>query len=248
MKTKTLIVSIVALFFSLWGISTNAVAQSNLPGRLVCTVTATSGKTIYLSENLNYGIYSIAAFIKKEGKYVPENAFKVKKHYQSVISSVKYDTWFSSNPTGGFFIFNKTDKTLYIPLIDDYMSGADRYIVYRFDGEYFTYKGKDGGYWIHQSLRNYDILYALGITKNLIIRIDRMADGSIRYASWNSNKTMKDKPNIILYNDDIYDGSDEGMSFYNGDFKYTFDNERKELRVYEGRKLIGRQKMEILYW
>lgn len=243
MKTST----IIALIFSCMGVCSNAIAQSNLPGRLVCTVTTNSGKTIYLSENLNYGIYSVAAYTKKDGKYVPENAFKVKKNYRSVISSVKYDTWFSSNPDGRFFLFNKDDKTLYVPLIEEYMSGADRYIVYRFDGEHFVYKGKDGGYWMHQSLRNYDMLYALGKTKDFVVRIDRMADGSLRYASWNASKTMKDKPSIILYNDDIYDVS-EGVVFYNGDFKYTFDVENKELRVYEGGKLIKSQKMEILFW
>lgn len=248
MKTKSLFLSIVTLFLSNVGICTNANAQSDLPGRLVCTVTTNSDKTIYLSENLNYGIYSVAAFTKKDGKYVPENAFKVKKNFRSVISSVKYDSWFSSSPDGGFFLFNKDDKTLYIPLIEEYMSGADRYIVYRFDGEHFVYKGKDGGFWLHQRLRNYDILYALGKTKDFIVRIDRMADGTLRYASWGSNKTMKDKPSIILYGDDIYDGSDNVMSFFNGDFKYSFDAEKGELRVYEGEKLIKSQKMEILFW
>ena len=191
MKTKTFFLSIIALVLSSMGICTKANAQSDLPGRLVCTVTTNSGKTIYLSENLNYGLYSVSAFTKQNGKYVPENVFKVKKNYQSVISAVKYNFWFSTSPEGGFFLFNKEDNTLYIPLLYEYtIVGADRYIVYRFDGEHFIYKGIDGGYWLHQSLRNFDILYALGKTKDFIVRIDRMPDGSFRYASWKSNKTI----------------------------------------------------------
>lgn len=248
MKQKTLFLSIIALVLSCMGICTNAIAQSNLPGRLVGTVTTNNGKTIYLSENLNHGIYSVSAYTKKDGKYVPENAFKVKKHYQSVISSVKYDSWFSSNPNGGFFLYNKADKTLYVPLINKNLRGADKYIVYRFDGNHFTHKGSDGGFWLHQSIRKYDILYALGKTKDFIVRIDRTADGSLRYAAWNSNKTMKDKPSIILYNDDSNNGRNNEVNFYNGNYKYTVDGKKKELRVYEGEKLIKHQKMEILFW
>ena len=73
-----------------------------------------------------------------------------------------------------------------------------------------------------------------------------MEDGSIRYASWSTKKSMKDKPSIILYTDDYY--GEEGVVFYNGDFKYVFDNNNQELRVYEGEKLLKRQDMEILYW
>lgn len=221
-------------------------AQTGLPGRLVGTVTSTNGMTIYLSENLNYGVYSIAAYVKQDGIYVPTDVFEVRKHHQSVINSVKYDSWISSSPECGFFHFNKADNTLYIPLIDEYMSGADRYILYRFDGKYFVYKSKDAGYWLHSSLHGYDKLYALGKTKDFIIRIDIMNDGSLRYASWSTTKSMKDKPSIILYSDTSY--GNDGQSFYNGDFKYTFNNDNKELRVYEGSKLIKRQKMEVLYW
>lgn len=246
MKKQVPIFFMIALFLLNIGIGANASAQTNLPGRLVSTVTTSKGTTIYLSENLSYGIYSIAAFVKQGGKYVPENVFRVRKHYQSVINSVKYESWFSSCPDGGFFHFNMVDNTLYIPLIDEYMSGADRYIVYRFNGEYFVYKGKYAGYWLHSSLHNYDNLFALGRTKDFIVRIDVIDDGSYRYAAWSSNKTMKDKPSIILYGDTSYD--DGCLNFYNGDFMYTFDSEKKELRVYEGAKLIKRQKMEILYW
>ena len=126
------------------------------------------------------------------------------------------------------------------------MVGSDRYIVYKFDGQHFVRKGTDAGYWLHPSLHSFDYLYSIGRTKDHLVRIDRMEDGSLRYAAWSSKKTMKDKPSIILYNDDYYEA--EGISFYNGDYKYVFDYENKELRVYEGDRLLKKQDMEVLYW
>ena len=75
--------------------------------------------------------------------------------------------------------------------------------------------------------------------------MDVIDDESFRYAAWSSNRTIKDKPSIILYGDTPYD---EGcLNFYNGNYKYSIDNERKELHVYEDENLIISQKMEVLY-
>ena len=246
MKNKLTLLALSMLFVIALGVQTNGNAQNGLEGRLVGTVTANNGKTIYLTERLNYGLYSIAAFTKDNGKYVEEKAFKVRKGYQSVINSVKYEGWISSNPDGGFFAFNKSDNTLYVPLINEDLFGSDRYIIYQFDGQHFVRKGTDAGYWLHPSLHSFDFLYAIGRTKDHLVRIDNMEDGSLRYAAWSSTKTMKDKPSIILYSDDYYD--EEGISFYNGDYKYVFDYDDKELRVYEGKKLLKKQDMELLYW
>lgn len=246
MKKQTKIIVMAALFITILGIQTPANAQSELDGRLVGTVTTSNGKTIYLAERLNYGVYSIAAFTNSNGKYVEEKAFKVRKSYQSVINSVKYVDWISSDPNGGFFAFNKSDNTLYVPLINEDLVGSDRYIIYQFDGQHFVRKGTDAGYWLHPSLHSFDYLFAIGRTKDHLVRLDQMEDGSIRYAAWSSKKTMKDKPSIILFADDYYD--EGGFAFYNLDYKYVFDYDNKELRVYEGDKLLKRQDMEVLYW
>ena len=246
MKSRAIQLALAVLFVVVLGVQTKVYAQNEIEGRLVATVTTTNGKTIYLTERLNYGVYSIAAFTKNNGKYVEENAFKVRKGYHSVINSVKYNDWISSEPNGGFFVFNKSDNTLYVPLIHEDLYGSDRYIVYQFDGQHFVRKGTDAGYWIHPSLRSFEYLYAIGRTKDHLVRLDRMEDGSLRYAAWSSKKTMKDKPSIILFADDYYD--EDGVAFYNLDYKYVFDYEKKELRVYEGEKLLKRQDMEVLYW
>ena len=246
MKIKSTHLVMAVLFAAVMGMQPKIYAQNELEGRLVGSVTATNGKTIYLTERLNYGLYSIAAFTKSNGKYVEEKAFKVRKGYQSVINSVKYDNWISSDLNGGFFAFNKSDNTLYVPLINEDLVGSDRYIVYKFDGQHFVRKGTDAGYWLHPSLHSFDYLYSIGRTKDHLVRIDRMEDGSLRYAAWSSKKTMKDKPSIVLFSDDYFD--EEGIAFYNGDYKYVFDYDKKELRVYEGEKLLKQQEMEVLYW
>ena len=246
MNRRSIQLALAVFFVAVLGVQTKVYSQNELEGRLVATVTASNGKTIYLTERLNYGLYSIAAFTKDNGKYVEEKAFKVRKGYQSVINSVKYDNWISTDPKGGFFSFNKEDNTLYVPLIDEDLMGGDRFIIYQFDGQHFVRKGTDAGYWLHPSLHSFDYLYAIGRTKDHLVRIDGMEDGSLRYAAWSSKKTMKDKPSIILYGDEYY--GEEGFAFYNGDYKYVFDYDNKELRVYEGGKLLKKQDMEILYW
>lgn len=234
------------MFFAAFGMNQSLAQTNKLDGRLIGTVNTKEGKTVYLTERLNYGIFSVAAFSKSDGKYIEEKAFKVRKNYQSSINSVQYTEWISSNPEGGFFAFNQEDNILYVPLINEDLVGSDRYIVYQFDGQHFVRKGTDAGYWIHPSLRSFDFLWAVGRTKDHLVRIDRMLDGSFRYAAWNSKKTMRDKPSIILFSDDYYD--EEGLAFYNGDYMYVFDYDDEELRVYEGEKLLKRQNMEILYW
>ncbi len=55
-------------------------------------------------------------------------------------------------------------------------------------------------------------------TSKFIIRIDEISSGVFRYASWPKNKTMKDKPDLIIQNGiREYDGS-------GGNHKYVFKN------------------------
>lgn len=238
--------TIAVLLVAVMGGTNPVQAQNGTDGRLMGTVTSTKGKTIYLFEHLDNGVYSVAAVTLHHGKYVEEKSFKVRGDYQSVIHSVKYDNWISSNPEGGFFAYNKEDNTLYVPLIEEDLTGADRYIVYQFDGQYFVYRGKEAGYWLHPSLSDFDRFYAMGKTKKHRVRIDRMANGSLRYAAWSIDKTTKDEPDITIFNNGH--DYDNGLAFYVDNYEYVFDYERRELRVYHDRKLLKKWDMEILYW
>lgn len=244
-KKQILIIMAMIIAFATLSVP-NTYAQDELEGRLIGIVKANNGKTIYLTERQNYGLYSVAAFTKSKGKYVEEKAFKVKGSYQSVINSVRYDLWNTSNPKGEFFCYDKSDKTLYVPLINENLQGSDHYIVYKFDGEHFVHKGTGVGYWLHSSLHSFDSFVILGRTKNHIVRIDRMDDGSYRYAAWSSKQSMSDKPSIILP-----DGSStrfgEGYQFTNGDYLYVVNEYDLELRVYKNGSLIKCEDMEILF-
>lgn len=237
--------AIALLLFALMGLHTETYAQIELEDRLVATVKANNGKTIYLTEQLDNKLYSIAAYTQSNGQYVEEKAFKVGKKYQSVVNSVEYEMWFSSNPEGGYFAFNKADNTLYLPLIEivfrnggtDYKEGYDRYLIYQFDGEHFVFKGKDGGFWLHPSLRKFEALVSVGKTKDYLVRIDRTASGKYRYSAWKNKDDMAAKPDLVIEGGSL---TNSNYEFENKGYHYVVDPVGG-LMVYHGDKLILEQ-------
>lgn len=217
-------------------------------------VTTNNGKTINLWECISDGIYAVAAYADNNGNDEEVSVFKVKDGYQSVIESVRVDFWCSTNPEETFFAFDADDKALYIPLIEDedgFFRGYDRYLVYQFDGEHFAYKTKDGGFWLHPSLRKFEDNVGVCRSKDYLIRVDRMGDDTYRYAAWKNKTTWKDqsaKPDIIIENGYLT-SAHTGMS----DFYYKFENQGytykcmgdwDALDVYHGEKLILSQLIE----
>lgn len=222
MNNNSIRIFMVLLFVAAMCTQAKVCAQNKLEGRQLAIVTTSKGKAIYLTERQKNGAYSVAAFTKNNGKYVEEKVFKVNNNLLSVINSVKYKKWFSSNPKGTYFAFNPADKTLYVPLIDDNMEGGDRYIVYRFDGQHFVYKCKDGGFWLHNSLRSFKKCINVGKTKDYLIRVDELENGAYRYASW-KHKTdwanQSKSPDLI-----ISDGFLHTPMMADDDCQYRFRN------------------------
>ncbi len=76
---------------------------------------------------------------------------------------------------------------------------------------------------IHENLREFERPVGVLRTKNHTIRIDNLGDNKYRYASWKNNKSMNNKPDLIL-TDGIcnVDGSmgNHFYSFENGDYLY----------------------------
>ncbi len=244
MKKQSIIIFMVAMVVvvAAMGAQNRVSAQNNSERDVMATIKSANGKTIYLTEQLDNGLYSIAAYTKSNGKYVEEKAFKVGKKYQSFVNSVEYETWFSSNPEGGYFAFNKADNTLYLPLIEivfrnggiDYKEGYDRYLVYKFDGEHFVYKGKDGGFWLHPSLRKFEALESVSKTKDYLVRIDRTANGKYRYSAWKNKDDMAAKPNLVIEGGSL---TNSNYEFENNGYRYIVDPVGG-LMVYHGEKLI----------
>lgn len=177
-------------------------------GRLIGTVKAKSGKIIYLMEQVTDGVNAVASYTKSGDKYVKENVFKVKGKYCSVIKSVDCENWTTSAPGGDYFVLNKNDNTLYLPLLNietsyyggadhDLVTSADRYLLYQFDGEHFVYKRNDGGFWLNKDLRSFNDLVYVGKTKDYLVRIDDTKDG-FRYAAWKVKNGMTAKPDLVL--------------------------------------------------
>ena len=219
--------------------------QDAFDGRLVGTVMATNGKTIYLVEQFVDNVYSISTLVGEGGgKCKKEKVFKVKDDYLSDIKSVKFDKWIISNPQEGFYAFDKETNTLYVPLINENQTASDRYILFQFDGQYFVSRGNDAGYWLHPSLHSFKSLFAVGRTSKHLVRIDRMDNGSFRYAVWNREASMSNQPSITLFND----GSsiDDKLVFYQGNYKYIFDFGTYNLWVYNGDKILSCRNMEII--
>lgn len=139
----------------------------------------------------------------------------------------------------GHLIYDDQTGTLYVPQADPELT--DRYSLYRFDGKNFNFAGSDGGYWLHPSLRSFECLEQVFDTEKYRVRIDRMSDGTYRYASWRGNGPMIKEPDIILAGGS-YD--DDGYHFSNNGYEYLVDKDLCLSVRHNGRTVL-RQKRKF---
>ena len=140
------------------------------------------------------------------------------------------------------FSLDKETQIFYVPVtgeeeIPDCMT--DQYDLYKFNGHQFVYIGRDGGYWLHPSLRKFDRLCSLFKSGKYLIRVDELQDGSYRYVSWSGTEDMLQKPDLVIENG-VFDEHNRCYSFVNGDYKYRLlEQEKKDkLEVYHKNKRI----------
>lgn len=80
-------------------------------------------------------------------------------------------------------------------------------------------------------------------TKSFIIRVDRMPDGSYRYASWRSSQSTEDSPRLVLDNG-YYDEQHDKYYFSNKGYYYIVGADRTGgnhyIEVLKGNKLVLR--------
>ena len=168
------------------------------------------------------------------------------------------DWYYKTNGEGWDWLFEyDTDtRNLYVPLTlyEDVSPPiiSDRYKMYYFDGMEFADKGEAPHKGLHKSLCDYNRLARFFRTKNYIIRVDKMANGDYRYASWKSSSTISDKPELIVmggkYNEekDCYTFFNEGVEYIAG---YSEDKPLPEggfeyhefLLVKKGEKIIVKE-------
>jgi len=205
-------------------------------------------KTYYLVENWarydsGHGVGSINAFTIENDKLKLAKIFKNKNETLSSIH-IEYcfrDWFFVTNKGEGFdwiFSFDENTNTLYVPIIkDDILFGyvTDQYLLYQLKENHLQYIGKDGGYWLHSSVRNFDHLLGIFETEKFIIRIDYLEKNNYRYVSWSKGKTMADKPDLIINNGILTD-----------DFQYVFENKEYVYKISEKGLIVEKNGKKIL--
>ena len=110
---------------------------------------------------------------------------------------------------------------------------------------------------VHPSLLNYEKTEVQLRTKKFQIRIDKLPDGKLRYASWGIKNSLQDKPDLVLYDGKWLPDGSGGNSHYefnSGNVRYlchiivlgTDDSPPALLEVYDGNKKILSQDAEII--
>ena len=148
----------------------------------------------------------------------------------------KHEVSFYRNPSGSFPVdIILTNKELLIPetMEGDNPFGGDRLtgriLCYRFNGTVFEYTGITYLQGLYKNLCNFQYNIIISYQAPWIFRIDKMPDGSYRYASW-KNKKETDEPNIVvnggtytstLLDETISNAKEEKYVFKN--YSYTYE-------------------------
>lgn len=81
---------------------------------------------------------------------------------------------------------------------------------------------------IHPSVNQWESNVFVASSKNLLVRVDNLANGDIRYASWSKGKPISQKPDlVILKGEEVHEGT-MGSTFWtftNNNWKYTILNQ-----------------------
>lgn len=123
-----------------------------------------------------------------------------------------------------------------------------RYIVYEFDGKRYNYAGRDGGFWLHPSLRNYKSTELEFTTEKFHVCVDRLSDGSLRYASWKVGVPQSNKPDLVLFDGKEHFESNLVYQFHSGAIYYEiWDTEGDRFfRVLQGKKVLLEQPFQYM--
>lgn len=111
------------------------------------------------------------------------------------------DWYFRAGKGEGYnwlFFFDYSKKTLYYPSSPEYNVLSDRYVPYVWDGKTMHPEPEVGNPFLHHSLQDYESLAQLGWTSRNLIRVDKMTDGTYRYAVWPTEETMSDRPDLVV--------------------------------------------------
>lgn len=148
----------------------------------------------------------------------PKFCYKNGEIFNSIGINYDIPDWYfrANNGEGRDWLFDYVprSKEIMVALVNDYYQITDRYEVYRYDGENFTYVGTQGPWRLNSSVREFEFLETTYLTEQHIVRVDRMNDSSYRLALWTnpSNTSTASEPDLIIH-DGKYNG-DEGCYIF----------------------------------
>lgn len=196
--------------------------------------------------------------VGKNGKLEQVPVFKTSKAMQKEITcewhneeDILTGLWLYSeeddpyDPYSRGISYDAKTSSLYIPLIEKNKDGSktytNRFLVYQFDGNVFVYKGTHAPIWLNTSLKDYKETEYCLMTDGYLVQIDRLKDGSYRYASWKNGDSlgdMKRKPDLVLGNGTV---ENDCYTFKNKTFIYHVDLNNMTLVVKNNGKTIMKQ-------
>ena len=212
-------------------------------------------KTCYLAvsgqHDARRAMQGVTAYTINNDKLETIELFKTSDEKRSgIYVAYNFADWvllgYGSESWDKIFAYNYEENVLYVPLVDDEHL-TDQYLLYKLNEDCFEYIGKDGGYWLHPSIRKFERLEEEFNTKDFHIRLDYMGKNKYRYASWPEGKSIANEPDLIIENGTVDDddlGWGKDYFFENGGYKYIvygFDMEGFVLVVEKNGKEILRQ-------
>ena len=104
--------------------------------------------------------------------------------------------------------------------------------------------GEVGNRRLHISLKDYVALQDYFVTKDYRVRIDLLADGSFRYASWKRNKQTDTPPDLVIKGG--HHEENRGYVFENDGYYYrvTTTESKNQLIVEKDGRTVLRQNIE----
>ncbi len=81
---------------------------------------------------------------------------------------------------------------------------------------------------MHPSVNQWESNVFVASSKNLLVRVDRLVSGELRYASWSKGRPISQKPDLVILNGEEGHEGTLGSTFWtftNHNWKYTFLNQ-----------------------
>lgn len=196
-----------------------------------------NGRIIYLTENYlldgTWAYGSIDGFYMKDGKLrqahdlfiTKDNQIRDNLQYAYYMSIYNYNIESILGPQSVFGYIDE-EKEILLP-DENYGECADRYESFCFNGSKYVYTEDVAGKHLHWRYRNFAALEHLYQVADRLVRVDRMADESFRYAAWLLDgkqadcQTMLSEPDEVIFNGTMVD--DQWYQFTHKDTVYRIN-------------------------